>query len=144
MPGEEAASRLYIDSSIEENFKESARWAKFIAVSGMVMSAIGIVMSFTLGGRIESALNEGFVASRPGAAGFLWVMVILLAAISFFVVCVQLFRFALKMQAAIKTSDKYEFIVSMKNLRNTYKVIAILFSIYFLLFIGAAITDFFK
>lgn len=130
---------LYIDAGIENNFKESANWAKFISIAGMVISAIIVVMSFTIGGRIEAALNDGFI--RSGGEGYLWVLVILLFAISLFVLCIYMFRFANRMQIAVNTSDRHEFVESLRNLRNTYKALAILFSVYFLAFIGASITQ---
>lgn len=132
---------LHIDAGIENNFKEAANWAKFISISGMVISAILAVMSFTLGARVEAALNDGFLRSGAAGAGYLWIIVILLFSIALFILCIYMFRFANRMQSAINTSDRYEFVESLRNLRNTYKALAILFSVYFLAYIGATITD---
>ncbi len=131
---------LYIDAGMEKNFKESANWAKFISIAGMLISAILVVTSFTLGSRVEAALNDGFLRSGAAGAGYLWVLVILLFSVALFVLCIYMFRFANRMQLAISTSDKYEFVESLRNLRNMYKALAILFSVYFLAFIGATIT----
>ena len=131
---------LYIDHGIENNLKETGKWAKYIAVTGMVFSGIAVVVSFTLGGRIEGALNSGFIMS--GTAGFMIILAILFFAIAYFILSHYMYRFANRLLTAIHTSDRYEFVESMRHLKNTYKVMAILFSIYFLLFIGSSISDF--
>lgn len=139
---EEASDGLYIEQSIETGFKEAAGWAKFIAVAGMIIAGIVGVMSLTIGTKLEAALNEGYVYS--GTAGFLWILAVLLFAVSFFILCILLYRFANRMQAAIIATDQYEFIEAMKSLKNSFKAFAILFAVYFLLFIGSNIADLIK
>ena len=133
---------LQIDYTTMPVLKESASWARFISVAGMIFSGIALVMAFIYASRVESALNEGFM--RSGTAGYLSVLALILFAVSFFVLCNYLFRFANRMLTAIGTADKYEFVTSIRHLRNTYKIMAILFSIYFLLFIGSSIADLIK
>ncbi|MBC7936662.1 MAG: hypothetical protein H7Y86_15030 [Rhizobacter sp.] len=139
-PGNLLQNNLYIDEGIESHFKESGKWAKYIAITGMLFSGIALVASFTLGGRIEGALNSGFIMS--GTAGFMVILAMLLFAVAYFILSHYMYRFANKLLVAVDTSDRYEFVESMRHLKNTYKVMAILFSIYFLLFIGGSIADF--
>ncbi|RYY50911.1 MAG: hypothetical protein EOO06_02325 [Chitinophagaceae bacterium] len=130
---------LQVDYNSLPVLKESAQWAKFISISGMIFAGIALVFSFTMGGRVESALNEGFM--RSGTAGYLAVLGILIFAVAFFVLSNYLYRFANRMLIAIQSADKYEFVEAMKQLRNTYRILAILFSIYFLLFLGTLFAN---
>lgn len=134
---------LYIDAATESSLKETAGWGRFIGIAGMAISGFAAVLSFTLGGRVESAMNEGLIRSRMGTQGYLWALVILLAALAIFVVSYFMFRFSNKLQSAVNAADQYDFIDSMKQLRNTYRIMAILFTVYVLLSVGNSITRFF-
>lgn len=134
------ATDLHIDHNITTHLKETAGWAKFLGVCGMIFSGIAVVFSFTMGGRIESALNTGFLNS--GKPGFLLVFVILFFAVGCFILSLFLYRFAAKIQAAILATDKYEFVASIRNLRNIYAAISVLFGLYVLLFVLNIIKEF--
>ena len=124
---------LHMDDSIHRHFKEIIAWSKFLGIAGMILAVLALVFSFALGARIESALNSGFMNS--GTAGFLVIFFILLFAGAYFMLSLFLYRFATNIQLAIETCDKYEFVNAMRNLRNTYKIMGILFTIYVSVFL---------
>lgn len=126
-------NKLQVDESVTVHFKEIIGWSKFLAIAGMILSVLVVVFSFALGARIESALNSGFMDS--GTAGFLVILALIVFAVTYFTFSYFLYSFANKMQLAVDTADKFEFINAMRSLRNTYKIMGILLVVYVSLFL---------
>lgn len=139
------------DSGLSSNsinfLKETAKWAKFLAIVGFVfvglMFIAGISM-FIFG----SDLNSNFSATRgfnqpTFPATFMAIIYLGMAALLFFPV-MYLYNFARKMKNALQTNDNNVIESSFENLKRYYKFIGIftivMLSIYALmfLFIGRA------
>lgn len=130
---------LGIDSITESHLKESAMWAKFLGILGFVFSGLILIASFFIASFIES--SRGFSRyDRDMAAfgaGFITVLYILIAGI-LFMVSLFVFRFAVKMKAALAATDQQSLNDSFKNLKFLFRFYGIIAVIY-LLFVVLAI-----
>ena len=134
------SSDLQVDPIAANHLKETAKWAKFMAVVGMVLSIlIGIMAIFI--GSIMANLNRGFGGSAAlggVGTGLLTIYYLFIGAIYFFI-SLFLFRFATKMKQALRTSDQEYFNVSLLNLKLVYRVMGIITIIFLSFFVLALI-----
>lgn len=113
---------LQLDSASVEFLRETAKWAKFLAIVGFVMIGLMVILSFFMG---------SFLSSMPGAdlspipSAFYTVMYLIIAAI-YVMPVLYLYRFATNMQAALKSQDQQSLQISLSNLKSHYKFIGIL------------------
>jgi len=125
------SSELQVDPIASVHLKETAMWAKFLAVVGMVLSIlIGLVAVFA--GSIMANLSRGFGGNASGGAiatGLIMIIYLFIAAIYFFL-SLFLFRFAAKMKLALQTSDQENFNNSLLNLKLVYRIMGIIMIIY--------------
>ena len=133
------SSDLQVDPIATVHLKETAMWAKFMAIVGLVLSILlGILALFI--GTIMANLGRGFggnpVMSGMGT-GLLTVYYLFIAAIYFFT-SLFLFRFATKMKQALFTSDQENFNASLLNLKLVYRIMGIIMII-FLSFMALAL-----
>lgn len=141
-------NELFIDSTAQQHLKETAIWAKFLAVVGF----IGSILLATIGifaGSILEKLTKGLQRKNSGdsylAGGFIAIIYIFIAAV-LFLMCLYLYKFAAKMQLALKDNDQDSLNLSFKHLKIHYRVAGIITIIYmaflFLAIIGVFIVAF--
>lgn len=119
---------LRLDSQSLEYLRETAKWAKFIAIVGFVMIGLMVLIAFFMGAFL-SAFSQDMPSPIP--ASFFTVLYLILAGVYVFPV-LYLFRFATKMQIAINKQDQQYLQDSLSNLKSHYKFIGIVM----LIFIG--------
>ena len=98
-------NELLIDSVSQFHLKETAMWAKFLAIAGFIISiliAIGAVFAETMFTKLTAGMPGG---SKGGmmTGGVIMVMYLLIAAVAFFM-SLFLFRFGVKMKVALITN----------------------------------------
>ncbi len=143
---------LQIDDISNSYLTETARWAKFLAIVGFVLCAIvvlgGVFAAFFAGsvmfGRGGSdEINSAFA----GVAGGAMLIFYILIAILYFLPCLYLYRFAGRMQEALRVNDQGLLNSSFENLKSCFKFIGILtvvlVSIYALVLVFAVIAALF-
>jgi uncharacterized membrane protein YjgN (DUF898 family) len=120
---------LQVDHITSAYLKDSARWAKFLAIMGFIFCGLFVIFAFVAGSLLSSL---GSLASAPGmgpmaflGGGFIAGLYLVIALIYFFP-CLFLFRFASKMQLALRNNDQEAFIYSLKNMRALYRFLGIL------------------
>lgn len=140
---------LSINSNSKEHLSEAARWARFLAITGMIM--LGLVVLLMLVGStffFSSFTNlSGASFGGGGTMVFLAFWVIAAAALWFFPLLFTL-RFASKMKAALATDDQQLLNESFQNLKITFRylgiVTIIIVALYALVFafagVGAAMA----
>lgn len=113
---------LRLDSQSLEYLRETAKWAKFIAIVGFVFIGLMVVLAFSMGAIISTlpGADTGLISSA-----FLTVFYLIFAGIYIFPV-LYLYRFATKMQTAINSQDQLFLQDSLSNLKAHYKFIGIL------------------
>lgn len=114
--------RLRFDTPSLDYLSETARWAKFIAIVGFVFIGLMVIAAFAIGSFMSSMPSSELY---PIPSGFFTGMYLVIALIYVFPV-LYLYRFATKMQAALKSQDQSVLQDALANLKAHYKFIGIL------------------
>lgn len=107
--------------------KGTARWARFLAIVGFLMSVLMIVGAIIFPGMMSAVTyseTEGLLTQSFTAKGVRFNFILL--AILVFLPCYFLFRFAVKMKDALQNNNQDSFVESFLNLRSTFKFFGIL------------------
>ncbi len=122
---------LHVDYLAGSHLRETAKWAKFLAIVGFVICGILIIVAIfagtflgTMGGGLGSPATPSFLG-----AGFLSAIYIVIAVI-YFVLSLFLYRFANKMQVALLSTDQDNFNVALYNLKLVYRITGIIVLVY--------------
>lgn len=123
---------LRIDNESTGFLSEAARWAKFLAIIGFVMCALMFI-----GGLFASLFMSSLTEGMEGLGGesyatyssynrkFTMVFYVVFGIISVFPY-LYLFRFATRMQEALRSSDQDVLNSSFSNLKSLFKFVGIL------------------
>jgi amino acid transporter len=132
---------LSIDPTGKSHLSDTAKWAKFLAIVGMVMCILvvifGIIAATSLS-RVENDFQRQFGSrSNSFGAGFgitIMIMYIIIAVIYFFP-CLFTLRFANHIQNALRANDLASLNEGFKNLKITFRYMGILTIIFIALFL---------
>jgi hypothetical protein len=118
---------LQVDHEVTGYLGETARWAKFIAIIGFICCGLIAIFSFFIGSIYSSTIDRLGAGSGASTAlsGGITVLYLAMAVVYFFP-CLYLFRFAVKMQVALRSNDQPQLIQSFRNLKSCYKYMGIL------------------
>ena len=137
-----------IDTLSRAHLSEASRWAKFLAVFGMVMCGLVAIMGIFIGatfsampGQFDSG-SQNLSLFGPGLGIFMIVLYIGFAILYFFP-CLFLLRFANHMRTALATSDQLALNTSFQNLKIMFRYVGILTIIVVALYIIAMIVTMF-
>jgi len=113
---------LQVDHESTIFLRETAKWAKFLAILGFVWCGIFILLGFfiltiRLGTYID-AYNTGMAVGI--SVGYMAVAVV------YFFPCIYTLNFARKMKTALQNNDQEHLITSLRNLRSTFRYLGIL------------------
>ena len=112
----------------------SAKWAKFLAIVGFVFIGLLVVIAI-LAGSVLAAMGGGYGAV---SGGVITVVYLIIAAISF-IPTFLMFKFATKLQAAIRTNDTPTLTESF-NFMHKYYLFSGVLTIIALAFIALAVV----
>lgn len=124
---------LSIDQVTKTHLSETARWAKFLAIVGMValglMIAFGLVYSIWISSMMDNIQSQyGGIQSRSytsGVAAASAFMFIVVAVIWFFPLLYML-RFANQMKTALYGNDQENLNTSFQNLKRYFRYVGII------------------
>lgn len=147
---------LSIDPVTKTQLSETARWARFLAIAGMVslglMIVFGLVYSIWISSIMSSMQERRYGVQSPGAytgglaAGSALIFIIM-AVVAFFPM-LYMFRFANQMKTALYSNDQENLNASFQNLKRYFRyvgiitIIGITFWITWLLVFGFAMFAF--
>lgn len=118
---------LHIDTIAHSHLKETAMWAKLLAIVGFVLSVLmGIFALFASTFMERMSGGIGYTA----ASGIMVSAVYFVIAAIYFTMSLFLFRFSVKMKTALSTADQENFNVSLYNLKIVYRITGIIVIIY--------------
>lgn len=129
---------LQFTSEAQSFLRETAKWAKFIAIIGFILVGLYVIMAlvmFAMGGTMAAASQdlegiegmEGMGAGgMMGAIGAAGGIIYLLVALLYFFPMLYLYRFASKAQFALNNNNTEQLTSSMENLKSHYKFMGIL------------------
>jgi hypothetical protein len=146
---EEGIFNLSVNERGKAFMLETARWAKFLAIIGLIITGILLVgMVFLIFGASEISKQLGAVYGAGYGIGmfFFYLLVLLIVLYP----SITLLKFANKLRPAVSTGNEDLFNEALRSLKNTFKFwgiyVIILLSIYgisiIFLLIGAAVAGF--
>ena len=109
---------LQVDDPIRQHLSDTARWAKFLSITGFVFC--GLILLGSLFAVI--ALTSADTVS----AGATQMIILLVFMLLYILPLIFLFNFARNMQTALRQSDQLALTTSFKNLKFCYKYLGIL------------------
>lgn len=123
-------SALVVTPEVKAFLKETAKWAKFLAIVGFVMIGLFIVaavfMSFFMGNMMASMPEtSSFSRIGGGAVGLVYGLMGLI----YLFPILYLYKFATKMKIALNTDDQEFLSESFKNLKSCYKFMGIFMAV---------------
>lgn len=124
-------SDLQVDPIAAAHLKETAMWARLLAVVGLVLSILIGIMGLFAGAMISTMSRSfGGNSGMPAiGSGVITVFYLIIAAVYFFL-SLFLFKFAVKMKQALLTTDQDSFNASLLNLKLVYRIMGIIMIVY--------------
>ncbi len=126
-------SEIIVDSTAAAHLRETAMWAKLMAVVGIVLSIIIALVGLFAGTMLATMTRKfgGDSSASLGAlgSGVLTIFYLFIAAVYFFL-SLFLLRFAVKMKQALLASEQSLFNISLMNLKLVYRIMGIIMVIY--------------
>ncbi len=116
---------LQLDPAGAEYLRESAKWAKFIAIIGFVFCGLMVVAALFAGSILAASMSTALGGGAGIGGGLITFIYIAIAAL-WFLPCLYLFRFASGMQGALANNEQEKLLNSLKNLKSHFKFIGIL------------------
>jgi H+/Cl- antiporter ClcA len=121
---------LSLDHESIDYLTESARWGKFLAIVGFITCGLIVIFSFFAGSLLAN--NSAFssysgpeMRSASATSGALLTFIYLVVAVVYFFPCLFLYRYSVRMKAALKTNDQVKLNQSLKNQKLLYRYIGI-------------------
>lgn len=135
-------NRMGVDEIAAYQLKESARWAKFIGIVGMVLAVI-VALFGVLAGALVSRMAMPPTAGPEGAEMFaalkgVMSAVYLIGGAILFLISFQAFRFGTRTGEAVVSGDQQTLNAGLSSLKSYFKIQGIIMAIY-LGFIALAI-----
>ena len=124
---------LTIDPSTKAHLSETARWARFLAITGMISLALvvifGLLYSIWISTMVDSMQNQNsFQTAQPFATGLAFgsaILFIIVASVAFFPL-LYMFRFANQMKTALYGNDQELLNRSFQNLKKYFRYLGII------------------
>src|SRR6187551_2102098 len=108
---------LHVDHNGSSFLRETARWTKFLAIMGFVMIGLMLLVILFAGSTITTMFSAA--AGEAGKFyGMIYIGVIAAIMLIYFFPCLYLFRFATKMQVALRNNDQDTLNASFENLKS--------------------------
>jgi membrane-anchored glycerophosphoryl diester phosphodiesterase (GDPDase) len=130
---------LTIDPVTKTHLTETARWARFLAIFGMIMLALGLVVAlmgatvFTRFFGFPTGVEDETTAALGSQRIGMMIGVVICLAIAFFPL-LFLLRFANAMKRAIAANDQNRLNESFQNLKVYFRYLGILTIIFLVLY----------
>jgi uncharacterized membrane protein YjgN (DUF898 family) len=143
-----SVDQLVINDQTRSYLKETARWAKFLAIVGFVFIGLMALMGFFFASAFSSMAALGSEASElpiPSTMPFVFIYFVIL--LLYIMPTLYLYRFADRLQTSLKNNSQSDVNAAFENLKSLFKFVGILtvimIFIYGLLFIFGILTSLF-
>jgi hypothetical protein len=145
---EENQSQLFsltIDPIIKSHLSETARWGKFLSIMGFILCGLVIILGIFFGtffntiiSRTETPYNSPL---NSGSFGAIMAVVYIIIAVIYFFPCLFLYRFSIKMKAALNGNEQTDLSLAFQNLKSLFRYVGvitvIILAIYLIIFLFA-------
>ena len=127
MESNQSLFSLSIDPVTKEHLSETAKWARFLSVLGMVFLVVGII--FGLSGiwftTLMDPMGDEMSPSPSPAMGVFFAVYMFVIAVIWFFPLLYLFRFASRMRTALTGNDQQALNTSFQNLKMCIRFVGI-------------------
>src|SRR5687768_16707413 len=106
---------LQIDHQASSFLRETAKWSKFLAIIGFIFIGLVLLILVLAGAGMSSALGSTYGAALSGVAGTVLLGGMMLI---YLFPCLYLYKFATKMQVALRNIDQETLNTSFENLKS--------------------------
>jgi hypothetical protein len=132
---------LQIDSIAHAHLKETAVWARFLGIVGIIISALLVFTAFFAGSMMSQMETSPYSTARVSSfgSGFLTVVYLIGAAIGFFL-SILIYRFGTRTKNALLTSDQESLNSGLSNLRVLFRAYGIITIVYLAIIVIAMIS----
>lgn len=115
-----------VSTEIKEYLHTTAKWGKFLAIVGFVITGLVLVASLSIGlffGTLGSMILPEFPDS--GLVGVVVGLIYALLAVVYFFPAWYLFQFSTKMMLAVRNDDQEFFTIGFKNMKSLFRFLGI-------------------
>jgi hypothetical protein len=118
---------LQVDHNGSSFLREVAKWSKFLSIVGFVGMGLALLVVIFAGSVSSTVLNNPAYGGTNSMYGGPFFQIVLLVAfmLIYFFPCFYLFRFATKMQVALRNNDQETLNASFENLKSCFKFMGI-------------------
>jgi hypothetical protein len=122
---------LSIDRESIDLLTETARWGKFLAIVGFITCGLILILSFFAGALLAnstaalSPYSNNEVRAATSIGGALLTVLYIIVAVIYFFPCLYLYRFSVRMKAALNTNDQTKLNQSLRSQTMLYRYIGI-------------------
>lgn len=119
---------LNLDAQSKGYLGETAKWAKFLSIVGIIGCAFlilaGIMMAAS-GSELERAMRQYSNSSEMENIRMITAIAYIVIAVIYFFPCLYLMRFSNQMTTAMSTENQESLTLAFQNLKSTFKFIGI-------------------
>jgi hypothetical protein len=139
------AKKMYLTENSKSFLKETAKWAYFLSIIGMVIIVLLVLFALFMGALFAKLGSlGGGVAAFGARSGGLIMIIYLVSAVIYFFPVYYLYQFASKAKAAFATDNNGQLNTSFEYLKSHYKFLGIftliITSLYLLLLVFGIIV----
>ncbi len=135
---EESTNGLEVSELAKSYIRETARWAKFLAIMGFILAGILTLSLISMLASPPGAEINPYVATFGKAGNVFVIFVLGLAILVLLYPGITLYKFASSSQNACLTNDSIQLDNAFKNLKRTFRFVGI-YTIFMLFVYGIAI-----
>ncbi len=123
---------LNLDSTSTSHLKETASWAKFLAIAGMVMCGLMVIIGIVASMAVSKVTNDfdggygGYRGGNTAGLGATMMITYIIIALIYFFPCLFTLRFANHTKNAINANDQMALNEGLRNLKATFRYMGII------------------
>lgn len=135
---------MSIDPQTRSNLSETARWAQFLAIIGLIGCVLFVIAGVVMMTTLNTITNDPYYNNSGGNltafAGSVGIVFYILTALLIFFPCLFMLRFSGKMKGALAANDQVMLNSSFQNLKLLFRfwgiITIIVIAIYVLVFVA--------
>ena len=116
---------LHVDHNGSSFLREIAKWSKFLSIVGFIMIGLMILVILFAGSTMATMFSATQYGEAGSLIGMIYIGVVAAVMLIYFFPCLYLFKFATKMQIALRNNDQDTLNASFENLKSCFKFMGI-------------------
>lgn len=136
-------SDLQVDSVVQQHLLDTAKWARFLAIVGYVLSALTFLFGLLGLFKADTSPRRSSyfeTTSSQDLSPIYSAVIVIVVALIWFATSLYTYRFADKMKIAIMNTDQISFTDSVANLSKNYRLLGIVTIVYLALIVLAIVA----